>query len=262
MALKLIPVEEELMTAGGNEVTYLTKGVGETILYLHSETVGYRWLPFLDDLSECFRVIMPVHPGFFPSNSISSFDTIADFAFHYIEFIERLQEHPLAAIVGSSVGGWIALELLSWVPNVARRLVLASPLGIRTEANYPEIFGISWSEMAGRIWSDAQVDYIREYSTAATNPIEHYRNMSMLALIGWKPYLHDPKLVHRLRRIRSDTLIVWGVRDTLTPASHARTLERAITGNVALELVTDAGHDPLCHPRSKAQDVLLGFLGV
>ena len=39
------------------------------------------------------------------------------------------------------------------------------------------------------------------------------RNAESTARYGWSPYMHDPKLKHRLHRIRVPTLLLWGTAD-------------------------------------------------
>jgi pimeloyl-ACP methyl ester carboxylesterase len=62
-------------------------------------------------------------------------------------------------------------------------------------------------------------------------------------LIGWKPYMHNPKLVHRLRRVKSPTLVVWGKQDCLVPPAHGEAYRDAIRG-AQLKVIDKCGHSP------------------
>ena len=46
------------------------------------------------------------------------------------------------------------------------------------------------------------------------------RNRETLALITWEPYMHNPKLKHRLHRVRAPALFVRGASDGLVSAQY------------------------------------------
>ena len=56
-------------------------------------------------------------------------------------------------------------------------------------------------------------------------------------------YLHNPKLLRRLHRIRVPTLVVWGQDDRLFPLEHARAFQQAIPG-AKLAVLPGCGHVP------------------
>ena len=61
------------------------------------------------------------------------------------------------------------------------------------------------------------------------------------ARLGWDPYLHNPKLRGRLRRITAPTLIVAGAEDGLVPLAYAETFAAEIPG-ARLEVIEGAAH--------------------
>jgi pimeloyl-ACP methyl ester carboxylesterase len=65
-------------------------------------------------------------------------------------------------------------------------------------------------------------------------PIELIRpqlqTMAATAKIGWRPYLHNPKLARRLYRVTAPTLIVHGKQDGLIPREHAEAYAAGIAG--------------------------------
>jgi len=57
--------------------------------------------------------------------------------------------------------------------------------------------------------------------------VELRENSQIMAqLLGWKPYMYNPKLIHRLRRVKSPTLVVWGKQDRLVPLAHGEAYQR------------------------------------
>jgi pimeloyl-ACP methyl ester carboxylesterase len=64
---------------------------------------------------------------------------------------------------------------------------------------------------SGRDPSSIPFDLVRPYIQAE----------AATAKIGWNPYLHNPKLAGRLRRVTSPTLVVHAVQDGIVPRAHA-----------------------------------------
>ena len=46
------------------------------------------------------------------------------------------------------------------------------------------------------------------------------RNRETLALLTWEPYMHNPKLKHRLHRVTVPTLFVRGASDGIVSADY------------------------------------------
>jgi ABC-2 type transport system ATP-binding protein len=65
----------------------------------------------------------------------------------------------------------------------------------------------------------------------------------MTARLGWNPYLSNPTLQPRLRRIRVPTLVVWGAQDRLVPVTHAYAYAEAIP-DARLALIEALAHGP------------------
>jgi pimeloyl-ACP methyl ester carboxylesterase len=92
------------------KVRVLRGGSGPTLLFLHGAGGFPGWLPWFDRLSASHQVIVVEHPGFGASDDAPGLVNVSDFAFYYLDFLERydLREVHLA---GHSLGGWIAAEI-------------------------------------------------------------------------------------------------------------------------------------------------------
>ena len=78
------------------------------------------------------------------------------------------------------------------------------------------------------------------------------KSMAAAARIGWNPYLHNPRLRRRLRRIKVPTLIIRAESDTLIPVSHARAYADEIPGAELVEVANAAHMVVLEHPAEVA----------
>src|SRR3984893_10517613 len=98
-------------------------GDGAPLLFLHGGDYFAQNHAFLERLARHWRVFAPRHPGFGGSGRPDGFRTIHDLAYLYLDMIEQ---HGLddAVLVGSSFGGWIALEMCVGSMERVGRLVL------------------------------------------------------------------------------------------------------------------------------------------
>ena len=83
----------------------------------------------MEKLSERFDLVVPEHPGFGGSDTPDWLDTVGDLAFFYLDFIKQLGLKNLH-LVGTSLGGWTALELAVRSTHDLRTLTAVCPAGI------------------------------------------------------------------------------------------------------------------------------------
>src|SRR3954465_11622411 len=98
------------------------------LVFLHGASGAPVVLPFMERLAERFDVIVPDHPGYGQSEEPDWLENIHDVAYFYLDFLAALKLER-AVIVGSSMGGWMAMEMA--VRNTSRigSLVLVTPPG-------------------------------------------------------------------------------------------------------------------------------------
>jgi pimeloyl-ACP methyl ester carboxylesterase len=220
------------------------------VVYLHSAMGEGEGLAFLDELAATFEVHAPMFPGFGETEGIEEIDDMEDAVFHLLDVFDRLHlQRP--AVVGLSLGGWMAAELAVRYPERLSALVLVNPVGLYIEgAPVKDIFGRKLDELAADFFADLShpmaqmMTALRDADPGAipfdvVRPL--YRTMAATARLGWDPYLHDPKLRRRLWRITAPTLVVHGAQDTLVPRAHAEAYASEI-GDARLVDVEDAAH--------------------
>jgi pimeloyl-ACP methyl ester carboxylesterase len=69
------------------------------------------------------------------------------------------------------------------------------------------------------------------------------RNRESFALFAWQPYLHNPKLPHRLHRVTCLILFLRGVHDGLISAEYTVRFA-ALLPNARIVTLPDAAHVP------------------
>ena len=193
-------------------------GSGPPLLFLHGAG-GFRAdHPFLALLGEHRRITAPSHPGFGASSLPEWIDRPEDIAAIYLNLLDRFSSDPID-LIGCSLGGWIGAELASMVPKRFRRLVFVAPVGVklgsRDTLDIPDIFALSASAVEKLIYHEP--DRFRPDPAKMTDQelTVMLRNRETTALLTWEPYMHNPKLRHRLHRITNQALFLRGEHDGL-----------------------------------------------
>jgi pimeloyl-ACP methyl ester carboxylesterase len=233
------------ITVHGVRMEIRTAGSGRPLIFLHPGIGFLNAEPFVALLGKHFRVTAPSHPGFERSELPDWMSCVDDLAYLYLDLFDELGIND-AIVVGASFGGWIAAEIA--VKSTARIgcLVLMDSLGIkigdREQRDIADIYGLTRSELDRRSYSDLSVK--PNFATMTDDQLMIVaRNRESEALFGWAPYMHDPKLLGRLHRIRKSTLVIWGADDGIVSTDYGRAFAGTIPA-AAFEVVSNAAHFP------------------
>lgn len=222
------------------------KGEGAPLLLLHGGGGLDHHAPFLELLTHRYEVIAPSHPGFGRSPLPDHFDSVDDLAYLYLDLIDALDLHDII-LLGFSFGGWIAAEVAARCAHRLSRLILVGPVGIkvgdRETRDIPDIFALPPDDVARLTFHDpakAIVDYGKLTDEELRIVV---RNRESLALYTWEPYMHNPKLRHRLGRIRMPAMLIRGASDGLISRAYLDAYAAAIR-NARVAEIDAAGHSP------------------
>lgn len=219
-------------------------GAGPTALVLHGAEGIEADAPFVDALARRFTVVAPSHPGFGISARPDWCDSVEDLAYLYLQWIDRLGPDQVV-LVGLQFGGWIAAEMAVRDCSRLARLVLVDSVGIkvggREDRDIADVFAMSRNELDSRHYADPTVGP-GDLRIADSEEVLHIaRNEEALALYGWEPYLHNPRLRRWLPRIQVPTLVAWGALDGIVTPDYGKAFADSIP-EARFELVEGAGH--------------------
>jgi len=165
-------------------------------------------------------------------------------------------------LVGSSFGGWIALEMCVRCVEKIDRLALIDTVGVkfggREDRDIADIYALSHDELRRRTFSDparAAPDYSR---LADEEAMLVARDRQATALYAWRPYMHNPGLRQWLHRVRVPTLVLWGDGDGIVSADYGQKLCRSLP-NTRFELIREAGHYPQIERPAEVADAIDRF---
>ena len=208
------------------------------------------------------RVVAPSHPGFGKSSLPDWIDSVDDIAHVYLELMDRLALTKVD-LVGFSIGGWIAAELATKVPERISRLVLIGPVGVKTgpadKLDIPDVFAMPREQLDRLRFHDPAKNPADLASMSDEELHTVARNSETLALLTWEPYMHNPKLKHRLHRVNVPALFLRGASDGIVSADY---LERyaALFPQARIETIAEAGHLPHVEQREPTAATVLKFL--
>jgi pimeloyl-ACP methyl ester carboxylesterase len=255
---------------------------GQPVVFVHGLAGSWpNWLEQLPVFAREHRVLTLDLPGFGHSPMPAGPISISGYA----RLLDRLLGQlgiDAAAVVGNSMGGFIAAELAIAFPQRVERLVLVSAAGISTYDNRPGMRVLPAMRRAERVleasgaWvaskSDTVVRRVR-LREAALNVVVRHPGRLPAALAaeqvrgagkpGFLPALQaifEYDFRERLPEIACPTLIVWGDRDRLVPLRDADVFAELIP-NSRKVVFADTGHVSMLERPAAFNELLDGFLG-
>ncbi|WP_454651139.1 alpha/beta fold hydrolase [Bradyrhizobium liaoningense] len=226
------------------QVSTLRQGQGQPLLFLHGANGASTWVPLFEELSKNYDVIVPEHPGFGLSDDPDWIRSIPDIAMFYLDFLERLDLSNVA-LVGTSLGGWIAAEVAVRSTSRLTSLTLVCPAGLRVRG-VPIADNFMWGPEEGvrnLFFSQAIAD--RMLSTAPTEEqlVVLLKNRFATTKLAWEPRAYNPDLEKWLHRIKIPTQVIWGSDDKLIPVSYADRWKERIP-HASVSVLGECGHLP------------------
>lgn len=226
----------------GLNVFYEVGGSGASVVLLHGwggNSESFK--PVFDYLINNYKTYTLDLPGFGNSDLPPCPWGADDYARLILGFFEKLQIDK-ANIIAHSFGGRIAIVLAAEQPEKVEKLVLVGSAGIIPRRTVKYHVRVSIAKM-GKLLFAPQL--FGTFGVRGRNAISR--------LVGSKDYqdagelrgtfvkVVNEDLKPRLPKIRASTLLVWGEKDTATPISHAKIMEKEIE-DAGLVVLQNAGH--------------------
>ncbi|TDC37126.1 alpha/beta fold hydrolase [Micromonospora sp. 15K316] len=270
------------VTVAGRRVRHRIDGVGEPVVLLHG--IGRSMRDFAEQhdlLAERFRVHsvdLPGYGGSLPMVDPYNLPSLARFVGRYLDAVGV---HRPAHLVGSSLGGAIAMQLavterhrvasLALVGSagfgrevtLALRLLTLRPLGRmmllpsraavrRTELALFHDPAFATAERIAHALELARLPYTARVMLETARSLGRYQGVRE----EWRA-----RLLARMAELEVPTLVVWGERDRVLPAAHLEAARAALPA-ARTHLFPDCGHLPQIERAEEFHRLLLDFWGV
>lgn len=241
-------MEDARLRVDGHVVRYRALGDGPPVVLVHGLGGSPRWWSRTTHaLAEVHRVIVPELPGFGFGLGAGR----APFRLAEAPDVLRALMDGLglgsARLVGHSLGALVCAGLAARAPRRVERLVLIAPplrcagAGLLGNA-LPLARTLLGLPLAATVTVATDI--------AARSP---------LALLRAAAELLGTEHASELARILAPTLVLWGARDVLVPASGATELAALVPG-ARLRLIPGAGHVPMLDRPDEVTRELRDFL--
>ena len=236
-------------------------GSGEPLLYLHGSGGAPAVLPFMEKLAERYDVLVPEHPGFGASDEPEWLENMHDLAYFYLDVLKSFDLRGVH-LVGSSLGGWLALEMAVRDGSRLKSLVLVGPAGISVPGVKPgDVFLWSPEELARNLFFDpALAEKMLAQPMTPELLDESLKNRHTVARLGWEPRMHDPFLRKWLHRVNVPVKIVWGEADKILPVAYAGEFKKLMP-EAEVEIIPRCGHLPQAERPEEFCDIVMRFAG-
>lgn len=251
--------EELTLDVQGVKTRVRKGGGGSPLVYLHGAGGGGRWHAHHALLAQHFTVYAPDHPGWSDSDNPEWMDTMLDYVLHYDSLFRSLNiERP--TLIGHSLGGWMAAAFATTYPTRLARLALVNAAGfpLYTEGQ-PDFFAAAMRggpEFDRMLFHNPEVAAVYSpVNPSAEERLMRYRHMTSTARLAWHCWF-DEKMPHRLARLETPTLVLWGAHDGIFSPAHAEKYAAAIP-NARLVVLPDCAHMvPFEAPETLVREIL------
>ena len=267
------------MSVDGRAVNAIDVGEGPVVVLVHGLGGNWQnWLEVIPALAQSgHRAIALDLPGFGHSEMPRDAISIPGYALTVDAVVDALGVVGPVAVVGNSMGGFIAAELAISRPQRVERLVLVSaaalwseqararPLVVASKVSrfYAPLIVSGWEVIARlpRLRNEALK------SAGIRNPGRISAPLAYELLSGaGKPgfvdalqALYDYRIRDRLPEIACPTLVVWGADDPMVPLRHAFEYEDLIP-DARATVFPRTGHVPMLEQPERFNAALLSFL--
>lgn len=276
---ELYPYSVKRITLAGHDCAYIDEGRrGTPMVFLHGFSVNLAcFAKSYPHFIKNHRVIALDYPGYYLSEKK---DAAYDIPFMARAVAELLDELGLkkAVLVGSSMGGAIALETALLRPELVGALVLAAPVGFSgRNVLLSWIVGLQRmllprekviATMSARLPGRVAAFFADESNPAADKIRAAYEKMKgcgdyglwIMALVRMAQSVLSADLTRRARGAVLPTLVIWGDRDRVLPPAGAEKAKRAMGDWATAVMIHGVGHLPFIEAADRFHTEVDGFL--
>lgn len=224
------------------------RGSGPPLLLVHGFPLhGGMWDGVAERLEDRARVVVPDLRGHGRSEP-SRTATMRRYADDLVAVLDAAGENGPVVVVGMSMGGYVALEMVRRHPDRVRALAM---IASRAGADTPEAVA-GRRETAARVLREGSAPVAagmvdRLFAPSAADALRAYWHQEMAATppagvaAALRAMARRPDSRRTLKRLHCPLLVVVGADDGITPPTEARAMAEAAP-DARLRVIAEAGH--------------------
>lgn len=208
-------LEREMVDVGGRATAYFTGGDGPPLVFLHGGGI-VEGVGCFAPLADHFHFIAPQMPGFDRTELRPPVQSIDELLDHTIGLLDEIGLGRFA-LVGHSLGGWVAASLAAAHPQRVSSLVIAAPYGL--DAPLANARTMARDELYAALTNDPSIfeGLVPDREDAEFDAARALEGASMG---GFVPGPFDPALPAKLATLSMPLLLLWGEDDRIVPVAH------------------------------------------
>ena len=245
--MKIVRITNHKITIQGQDIHYRTAGNGRPLILIHGLSGSTRWWKKnIGFLAKHYKLHLIDLPGFGGMSRFRGRLALNKVSSWLVELLLELGVKK-ADFIGHSMGGYICIKIAAQNPQILRRLVLVSSVGIspgKTIINsfLPLLLALRY----------ARPTFLPILATDAmrAGPLTLYQSVREVLCAD---------ITKEIRCIKAPTLLVWGEKDSLVPAKCATIFNKKIK-NSKLFVLKGAGHVPMYDTPHEFNQAIHAFL--
>lgn len=236
---------------------FIDEGQGEVVILLHGLFGALsNWQSVFDKFKDRYRLIIPILPIYKMPLKKASVDGLVDFFAEFVEF-RQLDKFSL---MGNSLGGHIALIYTLENQEKIIKLILTGSSGL-----FENSMGGSFPKRGNYEYIKERVEYTfydpntitKEYIDEIFEVANNIQKALRIIAIAKSAQRHN--LAKELPEIKTPTLLIWGLNDTITPPVVAHDFNRLLP-NSKLRFIDKCCHAPMMEHPETFNEILEEFL--
>jgi pimeloyl-ACP methyl ester carboxylesterase len=258
--------------SNGIEINYEIHGSGEPFLLITGLGYGlWFWQKLVAELSDHYQVITFDNRGAGKSSQPEGLYTVSMMAADTAGLLDALELKQIP-VLGHSLGGFIAQELVVERPDLVGKLILASTNhgGMKVIPVTPEALEVMTSREGDPVelvkrgieiacapgFVEKHPEIVQELiDYRFTNPVPSAQYQAQVAAGAGTAAFSDAQVEERMASIKVPTLILSGEFDRVVPPGNADLMAKKITQS-EIVLIPDTGHMfPIENPAAAADAI-------
>lgn len=236
---------------------FIDEGEGEPLLLLHGLFGALsNWDGVIEHFSKNYRVIIPMIPIYTINITQATIKGLTRYVERFIQF----KELKNFTLIGNSLGGHLGLVYTLKNQDNVKRLVLTGSSGLFEDTmggSYPRRGNyefvaerVAFTFFDPKIATKELVDDVFEVTKSTPK---------CLRMISIARSAQRHNLSIELPTLKTPTLLIWGLNDTITPPMVGHEFNRLIP-NSTIKFIDKCGHAPMMEHPEKFNKLFDAFL--